>query len=349
MPPIINSHDIGKVTKDTTEVFIECSGFDFEVLSKCINFIVTALADMGAEVYQMELDYNDGKKTTPNLNPEKMKVDEGYINKLLGLDLKDKDFKEYFERMGYDYHKGEVEIPAWRADILHQADLAEDVAIAYGYENFEETIPNVATIGHADDFDVFKERIMEVLVGLGFIETNTFCIMNKDEQAKLMNYEGEIVELLNSVSEEYNSLRAWMTPALLSVLKNNKHHEYPQNIFEAGKVFGKERATETGVKEKVSLCVALCGIDADYTRIKQVLDVIFEALNIDYEIDDFIHNSFVPGRVAQINKNNEKIAFLGEIHPDILENFSLETPVAVLELNLTGIYEIIKSNETLKN
>ncbi len=342
MPPIINSHDIGKVTEKTTDVFIECSGFDFEVLSKCLNFIVTALSDMGAEIYEMELDYKDNKKHTPNLNPLEMNVDHDYINKLLGLELKDGEFKEYFEKMGYAYHKNKVFVPAWRADILHQADLAEDVAIAYGYENFEETIPNVATIGHANDFEVFKERILEVLVGLGFIETNTFCIINKDEQIKFMNYNGEVVELLNSVSEEYNSLRSWMTPAMLSVLKNNKHHEYPQNIFEAGKVFLKDSEKETGVKEDVRLCVAISAVDADYTRIRQVLDLIFESLNTDYEITETEHNSFVPGRVARIIKGDKKIAYIGEIHPKVLENFSLETPTATLELNLTELYSILK-------
>lgn len=342
MPPIINSHDIGKITEKTREVFIECSGFDFDVLSKCLNFIVTALSDMGAEIYEMELDYEGKKKATPDLEPEKMRVDHTYINRLLGLELKEKDFKEYFEKMGYDYHKGEILIPAWRADILHQADLAEDVAIAYGYENFEETIPNVATIGHADDFETFKERIMNILVGLGFIETNTFCIINKEEQTKLMGAETEVVELLNSVSEEYNSLRAWMTPSLLGVLKNNKHHEYPQNIFEAGRVFRKDKETETGVKEDVRLCVALCDKDTDYTRIRQVLDLIFEALNTDYDIEETDHSSFVKGRVARVKKGKQKIAYIGEIHPAVLGNFSLEMPVSALELNLTELYKALQ-------
>ncbi len=338
MPPIINSHDIGKVTENTKDVFVECSGFNFDVLSRCLNFIVTALSDMGGEIYEMHLEYKDGKKTTPNLAPRKMKADHAYINKLLGLELKDNDFKKYFEQMGYDYNHGEVSIPAWRADILHQADLAEDVAIAYGYENFEETIPNVATIGHDDSFESFKNKILEILVGLGYLETNTFSIINKVDQTKNMLWNHEVVELQNSVSEEYDSLRAWMIPSLMNVLKNNKHHEYPQNIFEAGRVFTKNKDTETGVEEEVRLAVLLCAPDSDYTKIRQILDLIFEAISQEYTVEDTIHESFVPGRVARIRKDKHGVAYIGEIHPQVLENFAIETPVAALELNLTQLY-----------
>ena len=70
MPPIINSHKTGKISEKTTDVFIECSGFDFNILRKCINIIVAALADMGGKIYSMDLIYGDKKFTTPNLTPQ---------------------------------------------------------------------------------------------------------------------------------------------------------------------------------------------------------------------------------------------------------------------------------------
>jgi phenylalanyl-tRNA synthetase beta chain len=80
MPPIINSEQTGKISNKTTDVFVECSGFDFNVLQKCLNMIVAALADMGGRIYSMELDVYGKKQTTPNLKPEEMKVDIAYIN-----------------------------------------------------------------------------------------------------------------------------------------------------------------------------------------------------------------------------------------------------------------------------
>ena len=131
VPPIINSHKTGKISEKTKDVFIECSGFDFNVLKKCLNIIVTALYEMGGKVYSMDLIDGNKKYATPDLNPEDMKADIGYINKWLGLELKESEAKKLFERMGYEYDGRRVKIPAYRADIIHQTDLAEDIAIAY--------------------------------------------------------------------------------------------------------------------------------------------------------------------------------------------------------------------------
>ena len=150
MPPIINSERVGKITSETKDLFIECSGFDFTTVSICLNIIVTALADMGGEMYSLELEYGKEKKETPNLTPRTIILDLKYINQRLGLNLNEKEAIELLERMGYGYQKGDVLIPSYRADILHQVDIMEDIAIAYGYENFKEEIPNVATIGEED-------------------------------------------------------------------------------------------------------------------------------------------------------------------------------------------------------
>src|SRR3989344_4646137 len=116
MPPIINSNDVGKISNETKDVFIECSGFDFNVLSKCLNIIVCALADMGGRIYSMEIIDGNKKTTSPDLRPGEMKLNLKYVNKILGLELKERDVKKYLERMGYDYFNKTVKIPAYRAD-----------------------------------------------------------------------------------------------------------------------------------------------------------------------------------------------------------------------------------------
>ena len=80
VPPIINSHKTGKINEKTKEVFIECSGFDFKIMKKCLNIIVCALAEMGGKIYSMDIYYGTKKYTTPDLSPEKIKVDINYIN-----------------------------------------------------------------------------------------------------------------------------------------------------------------------------------------------------------------------------------------------------------------------------
>ena len=77
---------------------------------------------MGGEIYQMQIK-SPRKKITPDLTAEKMKISLENTNKTLGLNLKEKELKQLIEKMGYNYEKGNVEIPAWRTDILHEVDL----------------------------------------------------------------------------------------------------------------------------------------------------------------------------------------------------------------------------------
>lgn len=342
MPPIINSHQTGRITEETKEVFIECSGFDFNTCRICLNIIVTAMADMGGNVYSMELIYPDSRKVTPDLEPRKLKLDVPFINKWLGLKLSEDQMADLLKKMGYGFDMGFVLIPAYRADILHMVDIAEDVAIAYGYDSFEAEIPNVATIGEESPFGVFRRRLSEILIGLGFMETNTYHLTNADDQNRKMHTDLALVELESAVNTEYNVLRFWMTPCMLKILQDNKSNEYPQNIFESGKCFGIDDSEETGVQEFFRLAVALCGPDADYTRIKQVLDCLMSALDLKYESEEAEHPSFIPGRVARISVDGTPVVYIGELHPKTLENWSLEMPVACFELNVSELYKVLK-------
>ncbi len=341
VPPIINSHKTGKINEKTTDVFIECSGFDFKVLKKCLNMIVTALYEMGGKVYSMELIYENKKFTTPDLNPEEMKVDINYINKLLGLQLKENEIKKLLERMGYGYKDKKALIPAYRADIIYQSDLAEDIAIAYGYENFKAAIPNVATIAEEDRFEIFKNKISNLLVGLGLIESSTYNLTNKEFQCKKMNVEMQLIELANSISSDYNVLRAWILPSSMEILNNNKHHEYPQKIFTIGTIFKKNNKFETNIEENERLAVAITSEKTDYTEIRQILDYLFRSLDLKYEIIETEHNSFINGRVGRVITNGKKVAYIGEINPAVLQNWELEMPVTAFELNLSELYGVI--------
>ncbi len=345
MPPVINSHDTGKVDESTKDVFIECSGFDFSVLQKCLNMIVTAFADMGGDVYSMELHYPEKTYVTPNLAPEKMKLDIGYINKCLGLKLKETEIKKLLRKMGLDLKEGEVLIPAYRADIMHPVDLVEDIAVAYGFENFDAQIPNVATIGRESRLSVLTKRIARILNGLGLIELNTYNLTSKSAQNDKTLSKGELVELESSVSGDYTHLRRWMLPTLLEVFQANKHNEYPQKIFDAGTVFLMSPESEMGVEERQILGVGVSEGAANYTMIRQVLDYLLLNLGIDKEsvsIKETEHTSFIPGRVGKILIGKKEVGYIGEVHPQVLSNFQLDMPVGALELDLNLISEIVK-------
>ncbi|MBN2052203.1 phenylalanine--tRNA ligase subunit beta [Candidatus Woesearchaeota archaeon] len=347
MPPIINSHKTGKVSEKTTEVFIECSGFDLIIMEQCLNILVTTMADMGGKIYSMDLNYPDKKRITPNLEPAKMKVDLKYVNKILGIELNEANLKLCLEKMGFEYEAKtkKVMVPAYRTDILHMIDFAEDIGIAYGYDNIPEIIPRVATTGEEDELEVFSDRIREILIGHGFIEVKNYCLASKDDQSKHCNQNHELVEIKNSQAEERNVMRSWIIPTLLRTLSENKHREYPQNIFEIGAVFKNDRdtKTETGVKEEISLALVMSSEEIDFTRIKQVLDNLLKALNLNASVEETIHTSFIKGRVGKIITDKKEIAVIGEITPEVLSNFGLIMPVVAFEINMTQVFNLLKN------
>jgi len=338
MPPIINSDNVGKIARSTKEVFIEVSGFDFRIVSECINMIVCALADTGGEIYSMRLKYPGKTYTTPVLKPKTLKLNEKFVQKILGLNLSNKRIKTSLEKMGYAYQNGMVRIPSYRSDIISQIDIVEDIAIGYGYENFEEEIPKAATIGLESDISIFKNHLADILAGLGLIEVATYNLTSKENQTKMMNSEVPLVELKNSISQEFGVLRSWVIPSLLSVLKTNKHHEYPQNIFGFGTIFKKKQ----NIIENDRLCVMLCEPKADFTRAKQILDYIANACSFKYQLSETEHKSFISGRVGRVSVRGKNIAYIGELHPQVLSNFELEMPVSTFELNITELLETLK-------
>ena len=334
MPPIINSHLTGKITENTKDVFVECTGTDLNIIQKALNIFVTALAEMGGKVYQMAIKEKKSF-TTPNLMPEKEKISIENTNKLLGLNLSEKDIKKLLEKMGHNYNKGNVEIAAWRTDILHEVDLIEDVAIAYGYDNFIPEIPEIATIGKENPNETTKRKIAEILSGLGLIEVSNYHLTNKKDQFTRMGFsekqEKGFIEVEKSKTD-YNILRKNLTHYILKNLSENVDAEYPQRIFEIGKVF-----SSSSENEKEKLCIAIS--PGNFTELKQILEYLFKMLDkkIILEEADKFPKWFIDGRTAKIRLENKDIGFIGEIHPRILKNWRIKMPVALLEIDLQEI------------
>ncbi|MBT3408407.1 phenylalanine--tRNA ligase subunit beta [Candidatus Woesearchaeota archaeon] len=343
MPPLINSQDIGCVEIGTTDIFIECSGFDFDICSKTLNLVLTTLSDMGGQIYEMEI--TDNKKIiSPNFKPQEMKLDLNYVNKITGLNLKESEVKKLLEFMGHDVKKDKVLIPPYRTDILHQIDLVEDIIKKYGTDNFESKIPNIATIGQESKFELFKRKVAKILIGLQLIETKTFDIVNSKSQNEnsLNNY--DIILLKNNLTEEFDALRYWLSPCLLEVYQKNQDKEYPQNIFGIEKVYHKNnKIIETNIEEFEKLAISICDTQISFTQIKQIFDYLILQLNIkNAKIEKSNHKSFLNGRCGKIIINNEEIGIIGEIEPKVLINFKLEMPVAICEINLNKVYNLFK-------
>jgi phenylalanyl-tRNA synthetase beta chain len=330
MPPIINSHLTGKVTIETQDIFVECSGADFSILSQCLNIIITALAEMGGKIFQMELAEGKKKTITPDLTPEKMKINLNNVNALLGLNFNEKQIKEHLERMGYDYSKGIVEIPRYRMDIMHEVDLIEDIAISYGYEKFIPEIPEIATIGQESMEEIIKRKFAEILSGLGMSEVMNYHLTSKENQFSKMMLPAENLIEISKSKTDYTVLRKDLAHYLLKNLSENVDAEYPQRIFEIGRVFLSE--------ETENLALALA--PSNFTEIRQILEALFRMLDIEIKFQEPVKkiSYLIEGRTAEIKLENKTIGHIGEVHPKILKNWKIKMPVSVFEINLEELF-----------
>ena len=340
MPPIINSHKTGKISNETKEVFIECSGFDFNILKKILNIVAYSLAEMGGKIYSMNLKYGNKTVNTPDLNPEVIKINLDNVNKLLGLQLKEAEVNRYLEKMGYEYKNKSVLVPAYRVDVLHEVDLIEDIAIAYGYQNFIPEILQVSTIGEKDKKEIIKKKIAEALIGIGLLETSSYHLTTKDDQIKKTGLNiFNAIEVSDSKTE-YSILRNDLSHYMLKILSENVDVEYPQEIFQIGRIFHQGNKT---IEEKEHLAFALA--PGNFTKAKQILDYLSKMLNIKLDIVNAKEASyFIEGRVAEIKFNSMNIGYIGEVHPQILNNFKIKMPVTMLEINIDGILEELRSD-----
>ncbi len=338
MPPIINSNETGKITESTKDVFVECSGWHLETLSKTLNIIITTLSEMSGKVYQISLNYGKEKILTPDMSPEKMKISLEKANSLLGLNIKESDLSKLLQKMGYDYKKKYVHIPAWRTDILHEVDIIEDIAIAYGYDKLEPQIPNISTSGEESQKSKLKSKISEILIGLGLLEASSFHLITPKEAEimKIANY----IEVANS-KVDYKILRQDLLTPSLRMLSENKDNEYPQKFFEIGTVFLKdnEKKTETSIKEEEHLAVVVS--PSNFTQLKQILDYLTSALSLNYELKESSNSYFIEGRTGLIIINKNPIGYIGEIHPEKLKDWNIKIPASAIEISLENIYEIL--------
>ncbi len=330
MPPVINSEPT-KVTLKTKDIFIEVTGNNKEAVEKALNIQLAALADRGGQIFKVS--------SSPNLAPEKIKINITKINKLLGLNLSKSEFANLASKMGLEFKNDIIYYPAYRADILHEVDIAEDIAIAYGYQNFTPEISKMSTIGQEEILEKFKDKIANLCIGLGLQEVCTYHLSNREDETIKMSTTSNLVHIKNSLSQECNVLRSWLTPSLLRVLATNRHNEYPQNIFEIGRVFMKNRSE---VKESVKLAISICHARADYTEVKKILDTLCSNLGLKAQYNAKEHHSFIQGRSANVTVKGKDLAIIGELHPRAINNFGLDMPIAAIELDVGTLHVLVE-------
>jgi len=335
MPPIINSVDT-MLDENTQNIFLDLTGYNKKWVEYALHIVLLSLHMRRGTVFSVEVNDAGRKVVYPDFTPRKMKVDLAYLNKWIGLSLNKKDAKKCLEKMGYGVIADfTMQIPAWRADIMHPCDIAEDMAVGYGYDRLTPEIPELTTIARENPTETFVRKVAYLCCGFGLLEVKNYVLTNIRFLFERMNApEEEVIEMENALNLDYSVLRPTLLPEMMNVYTINKHHELPQNLFEVGKVVIPDDSEPEKCREEVRLAVTLCHPSASFTEVKQILDAIMRNMEKRYSLAEKNHPSFIGGRCGAIISEKEEIGVIGEIHPQVLNNWELENPVAAFELDV---------------
>ena len=337
--PIINSNFTGKLEVGDENLFFEATGTDEEAVNLASNIFAYALYERGFDIYSVEAKYPDRKVVLPDLKSEVINIKNEQIKHLFGLELKENEVKHILEKAQFDFDDYKVKVPPYRKDILHPYDIIEDIGIMYGFDKIKELQLTTLTVGSTFKLNGFIDTVREIVIGIGYQESMSPILTNKDFLYKKMNIEDfGTIEIEDYMSETYSVVRSWILPNLIEIFSKNKHVAFPQKIFEEGII--NTRKGEN-IIECSRIAIATSHEKADYTEIRQVLDYIMRCFGLHYDIEEAGHGSFIEGRVGRAIVKGKKVAYLGEINPAVLTEWGLEMPVAALELNLSEMFEVV--------
>lgn len=331
-PPIINGERT-RVTIDTKNILLDTTGTDRRAVGVAVNIICTAMAEAGAQIESVEI----GGVQTPTLAPAERTVSVQECSSLLGIELTSSAMAGLLRKMRFGADpagadKVKVKIPCYRADIMHDWDLFEDVAIAYGYDKIQDLPPKTYTVGKPHPVQVHAALAREIFCGLGYLEVMPFTLTSEDVLYKRMRREERkgVLHVMHPISIENTVVRTELLPLLLEFLALNRHRELPQRLFTVGDVVDSCLTYQqaAGVSTHV---------DADFSEAYASADAVLHELAIDYTVKESADPAFIEGRRGDIIVAGNIAGVFGEIHPAVLNAFELEHSVAAFEFDLRAV------------
>ena len=342
MPPIINSEST-RVTMNSRNLFIDVTGLSQRTVDRALNIMVTNLKELipEIEIECVNIDAPGAKHLTPDLTPSEIKLDVREAAETIGLSIDAAGLTKLLERMGHrvepDGRALRVFSPAYRNDIMHPVDLIEDAAIAHGYDNLVPELVPTFTVGSPLPIEEQSGIARRVLAGLGFHQVMTLALTCQEAAFNKWRLppDDRAVLLANPISNEQTMCRVSLLPGALETLAINKQYDLPQHLFEVGDCSFFDAKAETGAREERFVAATMIGTHVGYADIRAVADAFVHELGAECKVEPTEHNSFIPGRAAALVDNDGlRIGVMGELHPEVLENYGLKHPVSAMELSL---------------
>ena len=321
-------------------------GLDPNNAQAAIDRACQLIEEMGAgEVVGGMVDVYSKKK-----EPVRVPFDPDAINELLGTQISKEDMIGYFEKIGivYDEASGEVVTPTFRHDLFRMADLAEEVARFYGYDNIPTTLPRgEATTGKLS----FKLRVEEVARDIaefcGFSQGMTYSFESPKVFDKLLIPEDsslrQAVEIMNPLGEDYSIMRTTPLNGMLTSLATNYNRRNKNvRLYELGNIYLPKALPLTELpKERMQFTLGMYG-EGDFFSMKGVVEEFFEKIGLHKKevYDPNSGKSYLhPGRQANILYDGVVVGYLGEVHPDVADTYGIGTRAYIAVIDMPEIVE----------
>ena len=275
--------------------------------------------------------------------PVTVKLEPERINALLGTDIPEADMIEYLRREEVPVVDGMIQVPSWRPDLRVMADIAEEVARYYGYNNIETTLMRGATtMGGYSDEQKLENAAGAAARALGYSEIITYSFVSPSSfDAIRLPADSPLrktVKLVNPLGEDTSIMRTVILPSMLDILSRNYAFKNKGvKLYEIGKIY---LPREDGlVDEPKILSLGAYGDGMDFFTLKGEIDALLEQLNVHPAayIADTKNPSYHPGRCADIIIDGKKLGVIGQIHPLVAEGYGIDGEVYVAELDFTGL------------
>lgn len=281
-----------------------------------------------------------------------IKVRPDRINALIGTKLEAKYMMEALGRLEIKCLSNEEGFIAYpptnRLDLLVEADIVEEIARVYGYDNIENTLPRDSEWGGKTEGQKAEDKTKDILTSMGlnevltysFVSPKTHDMINLPEDSEERN----VMKLMNPLGEEYSIMRRSIVPNMMDVIKRNFNRKKENfRAFELGNTFIPKEIPVTQLPtEKKSLVMAMYGKGNDFFALKGVLVSYLNSMGVqEYEfVPEKEKTLYHPGRTATLLVKGERMGYIGEIHPDVLENYGLDVRVCLAEID----YEILMNS-----
>ncbi|RMF57399.1 MAG: phenylalanine--tRNA ligase subunit beta [Calditrichaeota bacterium] len=286
--------------------------------------------------------------------PVEIELEPERINTLIGVDLSVQKMSELLNKIGLKVQNGKVIVPTFRPDITQTADIAEEVARLYGYDNIP--LPENTALPYQawqNEFDDFIEEIKTILSDAGYQEVITNSMINSQQWEE---WTGEkIYPILNPISRDMDGLRNTLIPSLLGVLQWNVNRQMREQlaVFEINTVFHHPGDIHQQPTELIQLGLAITGLREgdgwysnrqlfDFYDIKGIVEYLADKIFLD-NIQFIPYDGFaVEYQALEMKSGTESLGYLGKLKKSLQKKFDLENPVFVAEINLRKVFELVQ-------